>query len=467
MDKIIKEHKKNEAAAEYAGITAEDLGSEGFCKEYGTKYACYAGAMAGGISSVAMVVVLGKHGYMGSYGSGGQSISLIETAINKIQNELPNGPYLINILANPEGVQEEFELIQMLIRKGATAVEASAFIKPSLALIYYRYKGAEIDTFKTIKMKNRIIAKTSREEVVNSFLSVPDPAMIAQLVAEGWLNDQEAECAKTVPLADDITIEADSGGHTDNRPLVSMFPAMTKLRDQVQANCEKKTRMGAAGGIATGSSILSVFSMGADYVVTGSINQACVEAGTSDYVKELLSKAKMADTMMCPSADMFEAGGKVQVLKLGTMFGQRAQKLYQYYSTYQDYTSIPAKEQDTIEKRILCSSFDEVWEQTRKYFQERNPAVIARAEKKPKYKMALVFRWYLGQASRWAQNDVQDRRMDMQIWCGQSMGAFNLAVTGTELEEVGNRSIVKVTNFIMESAANEFNKLTQKYVNNK
>ena len=32
----------------------------------------------------------------------------------------------------------------------------------------------------------------------------------------------------------------------------------------------------------------------------------------------------MADVMMAPSADMFEMGVKVQVLKTGTMFAMRA-----------------------------------------------------------------------------------------------------------------------------------------------
>ena len=52
-----------------------------------------------------------------------------------------------------------------------------------------------------------------------------------------------------VPMADDITIEADSGGHTDNRPMVALLPTIIRLRDQIQAeyNYKKKIRIGAAG----------------------------------------------------------------------------------------------------------------------------------------------------------------------------------------------------------------------------
>ena len=35
-------------------------------------------------------------------------------------------------------------------------------------------------------------------------------------------------------MADDITVEADSGGHTDNRPLVLLLPTILELRDQFQ-----------------------------------------------------------------------------------------------------------------------------------------------------------------------------------------------------------------------------------------
>ena len=58
--------------------------------------------------------------------------------------------------------------------------------------------------------------------------------------------------------------------------------------------------------------------MGAAYVVTGSVNQACVESGTSDAVRQMLAEAGQADVAMAPAADMFEMGVKVQVLKRGT-----------------------------------------------------------------------------------------------------------------------------------------------------
>ena len=59
--------------------------------------------------------------------------------------------------------------------------------------------------------------------------------------------------------------------------------------------------------------------MGAAYILTGSVNQSSVEAGTSETVRHMLADAGQADVTMAPAADMFDIGVKIQVLKRGTM----------------------------------------------------------------------------------------------------------------------------------------------------
>ena len=73
-------------------------------------------------------------------------------------------------------------------------------------------------------------------------------------------------------------------------------------------------------------------------------------------------------------------------------------------------------------------------------------------------KMALVFRWYLGNSSRWAVQGNPDRKFDMQIWCGQAMGAFNLWVKGTPMEQVENRHVDGVAELLMRSCAYHYMK---------
>nr|MBQ4319672.1 PfaD family polyunsaturated fatty acid/polyketide biosynthesis protein [Clostridia bacterium] len=440
-------------------ITAEALGDPEFKKDYGLKYALYGGAMANGIASSDMVIALGNAGFMGSYGAGGMSIETISAEIDKIQTALGSNPYMINMLSNRNSAAE-MKLAQLLIDKNVPAVEASAYIVPSEALLYYRLKGIREDENGNVIPLRRIIAKVSREEVLEKFVSPPESSAVAALVKSGLLTESEAKLAARIPVADDITVEADSGGHTDCRPLVSMLPALIALTNSIQARYgySKKVRVGAGGGIGTGASCLAAFQMGAAYVVTGSVNQACVEAGTSDYVKQVLAQTSMADVMMAPCADMFESGTKVEVIKKGTMYPQNAQKLYEYYSKYPSYDAIPIADRERIEKKILKDSFDNIWAGTKDYFSRVDPDKIPQAEKNPKLKMALVFRWYLGNSSRWAVKGEKSRQLDMQIWCGQSMGAFNLWVKGTPLENTENRKVAVVAETLINSCAYHYMK---------
>ena len=256
----------------------------------------------------------------------------------------------------------------------------------------------------------------------------------------------QARLAKRIPVAQDITAEADSGGHTDNQSALALIPTLIALRDQIQERhgYRQTLRVGAAGGISTPISAAAALSMGAAYILTGSINQACVEAGTSDIVRKMLADAEQADITMAPAADMFEMGVKVQVLKRGTMFAMRAQKLYELYRACDSLDSIPKTDMAVLEKSTFRAPVDVVWTQCRNFFADRDPAQLERAAKDPKHKMSLVFRWYLGQSSHWANAGDPTRVIDYQIWCGPAMGAFNGWVKGSFLEEPEERSVVKI-----------------------
>jgi PfaD family protein len=106
-----------------------------------------------------------------------------------------------------------------------------------------------------------------------------------------------------------------------------------------------------------------------------------------------------------------------------------------------------------LEKDFLQCSFREAWEQTRIFFEQRDPRQNERAEKDPRHKMALVFRSYLGRSSRWAISGDPGRRMDYQIWCGPAIGAFNEWVKGTFLEKPENRQVVPVAMNLLLGAA--------------
>ena len=343
----------------------------------------------------------------------------------------------------------------MYLRRKVRLVEASAFIRPTLPLIRFRTAGICRNAAGEIETPNSVIGKISRAEVAAAFFAPPDEKLLRELVASGELTQEQAELASKIPVAQDITAEADSGGHTDNRPLVNLLPTIIALRDRLQEQYAYPfaLRVGAGGGIATPEAAAAAFVMGAAYIVTGSVNQACVESGTSAAVKEILAQAGQADVAMAAAADMFEMGVRVQVLKRGTMFAMRANKLYELYRTHNSFAEIPADARAALEKDYFRASFDEIWGSTREYFLRRDPAQADRAEREPKHKMALVFRWYLSQASRWPINGDADRKLDYQIWCGPSMGAFNEWAKGSFLETPQARDAVTVAYNLLAGAA--------------
>jgi PfaD family protein len=156
---------------------------------------------------------------------------------------------------------------------------------------------------------------------------------------------------------------------------------------------------------------------------------------------------------MAPAADMFELGVKVQVLKRGTMFAQRGARLYQIYLEYPSLEALPASVAAEIERDIFRQPLSEIWNECVNFWGKRNPATLAAAKNDGHQKMALVFRWYLGNGSRWAIAGTPERQMDYQIWCGPAMGSFNAWAEGSFLAEVKNRTVGQIAANLLEGAA--------------
>jgi PfaD family protein len=433
----------------------ENLGDSGFCSDHGLRYAYIAGAMANGIASVELVEAMARAGMLGFFGAGGLDLPAIETAINRLTQSLHHQSFGFNLIHSPNEPDHEAATVALYLRRGIRLVEAAAYLQLTLPLVRYRVSGIQRDPEGQIVTPHRIIAKVSRVEVATPFFSPPPPEFLNELVRTREITQDQAKMASEIPMAQDITAEADSAGHTDNRPLVTLLPTFLTLRDRLQQKHRyaMPLRVGAAGGLSTPSSLAAAFAMGAAYVVTGSINQACVESGASDIVRQLLAKVEQADTAMAPAADMFEMGVKVQVLKRGTMFPMRASKLYELYRANASLDTIPTTEQAVLEKQYFRCSLAEAWQSARDFFAKRDPGQIERAEREPKHKMALVFRAYLGLSSRWANSGDPSRILDYQVWCGPAMGAFNEWVRGTFMETPENRRAAHVALNLLYGAA--------------
>lgn len=435
----------------------EWLGDRSFQETHGVRFPYVAGEMANGIASESMVVAMARAAMLGFFGAGGLSLERVDRAIGSIRQggTDPASAWGVNLIHSPQDPALEEALVDLLLRREVRRASASAFMALTPAVVRYACTGLTQDPCGRVRRTNHVFAKVSRAEVARPFMSPAPRNLLDRLVASGQLTEQEARLAERVPVAEDVTVEADSGGHTDGRPLTALFPLLMRLRDELESchNYDRPVRLGAAGGIATPASVAAAFAMGASYVVTGSVNQASVESALSDFGKQLLAQAELADVAMAPAGDMFELGVKVQVLKRGTMFATRAARLYQLYEAHLGLEEIAQDDRARLEQELFKRSIDQVWDETRRYFEARNPEEIARAERDPKHRMALVFRWYLGQSSRWAIDGDSDRRLDYQIWCGPAMGAFNQWVKGSFLEPLANRSVVQIALNLLEGAA--------------
>jgi PfaD family protein len=368
----------------------------------------------------------------------------------------PQGlPWGINLIHSPQDPAMEDALVDLYLRKRVERISASAFMALSPAVVRFAACGLRRAPDGSIERTNHIFAKLSRPEVARHFLSPPPAEMLRHLVSGGKVTAEQAELASRVSVAEDITVEADSGGHTDNRPLVSLFPVVSGLRDSLaqKFSYSRPVRVGAAGGLGTPASVAAAYSMGAAYVMTGSVNQSAVEAGTSDIARGMLAQAQIADVAMAPAADMFELGVKVQVLKRGTLFAARAGTLYEVYRSHESWEKVPPALQKQVQETMLRATFEEVWHECLSFWSKRDATQVTRAEKDPKHKMALVFRWYLGNATAWARNGVADRQLDYQLWCSPAMGAFNEWARSSFLAEPANRTVAQIGLNLLEGAA--------------
>lgn len=439
-------------------VTPYSLGSKAFKDNYSLKYAYIAGGMYRGIASKELVVKMGKAGMMGFLGTGGMKHNKIEQDITYIKRELTNGQaYGLNIVHNFNNAEQEERLIDLFLENDIKVIEAAAFLNVTPSLVRYKAKGIRKDNQGNLITNNKIIAKISRPEVAEGFMSPASDFIISKLLKEDKITLKEAEYLKNVPVADDICVESDSGGHTDGGNPCALIPAMIKLRDDMMKkySYDNKIHVGAAGGIGTSEASAAAFMLGADFIVTGSINQCSVEAAISDSAKDLLQQANVQDTAYVPAGDMFEIGAKVQVLRKGLFFPARANKLYSIYQQYNSIEEIDDNLRKQIQEKYFRKSFADVFEEVKDYYP---PKEIKKAEENKKHKMALIFKWYFGHSTQMALKGCEDCKVDYQINCGPALGAFNQWIKGTEIENWRNRHVDEIGEKIMKETADYFNK---------
>jgi len=435
----------------------EWLGDRAFCETHRLRFPYAAGSMANGIATPRLVTEVARAGGLAFFGAAGLEPARVEAGLDEVERDLGRGApgWGSNLIHSPNEPELEAAVAELYLRRGVRTVEASAFMDLTPPLVRYSLSGLTLDGDGQVRRHNRLFAKVSRPEVARRFMEPPPADLLRALVTSGELTAEEARLGATLPVAEDLTVEADSAGHTDNQPLPALLPVVLALRDRIASSrgYPTPTRVGAAGGLGSPGGVAAAFALGAAYVMTGTVNQACVESGLSDAGREMLAGVGLGDVMMAPAADMFELGVEVQVLKRGSMFGPRAAKLFDLYRAHASLEDLPPAERQRLERDFFRAPLDRAWGDVEGYWRRRDPSQLERAGRDPKHRLALLFRAYLGQSSRWAVEGATDRRADFQIWCGPAMAAFNAWTAGSFLEEPGARTVAQVARNLLEGAA--------------
>ncbi len=376
----------------------EWLGDRSFTSEHGVRFPYVAGEMANGIATTALVIAMARAEMLGFFGAAGLALPRIEQAVAELAGSGVR-TWGVNLIHTPAEAGHEDRVVDLLLRARVPNVSASAFMAVTPAVVRCAVAGLRADTRGVVRARH-LFAKVSRPEVAEQFLSPAPPEILALLQDRGQLTADEVRLAQHIPLAGDVTVEADSGGHTDNRPLAVVLPAVRALRDELarRHGFPRPSRIG-------------------------------------------------------PAADMFESGIRVQVLRRGTLFAPRARQLYDAYLAYPSLEAIAAPVRERIEKDVLRETFADAWARTRRFWLDRDAREADRAAHDDRHRMALVFRSYLGLSSRWAIDGEPTRRADYQIWCGPAIGAFNRWVAGSPLAEPTRRTVVQIALNLLEGAA--------------
>lgn len=430
------------------------LGPSTFRERYGVDLSCLVGGMARGIASTRMVTKLAQNNLLGFFGSGGLPLNETERALATLADSCTGKCWGLNLVAS----HADDALIDLAIKYNVPVVEAAAFVDVTQALVRYRLatlpKTPGNNNHVRTGGQARLIVKLSDPAVAARFLSPAPEHMVKALLASGAITAYQASLAPHRAVADDICIEGVSGGHTGKATWLDLLPTIRSQRDDAikQHGFVDTIHIGAAGGMGSPESVAAAFMSGAQFVVTGSINQCTPEAATSDLVKDMLSRASTNDTDFAPSSDMFEIGSKVQVLKKGLLYPARSKKLYELYNSFSSWLDIPVETRQSIEEKYFRKSFATVLQELEA---ARPTAFELSSSDRSKYQMAQVFKWYCSQASRYAQAGDETRKVDFQIWAGPSIGAANHWLNATQLSDWRKRHVDRLTQALMSDAARQ------------
>ena len=414
------------------------LGSRTFQQAVGASRAWVVGGMALGIGSVSLVQAAAAAGCLGFYGAAGVPLVQVEVAAMTLGGAPRVG---INLAHHPDPARDD-AVVDICLRAGVARIEASAFLRPTLPVVRFRFAG------RAGQPPRQVLAKCSREEVAARWLAPPTTALLREAVASGALSAEDAAWAARHRLADALIAEGSSGGHTDGWPLVALVPAFRALAAASAVPSGAPVWIGAAGGLGTPAALVAALALGADFLVGGSVHQACTESGVSDAVRAALAALSLADVVQIPAVDRLHTGARVQVVR--NRFARAALRMERLLLRHPDLLTAPPEAQRWVEDALGCS-LNAAWEAASARLAERDPALLAHALSTPQARSEVVVQGWLARAARQVGQPDADPA-DVQIWCSPAMGAFNVWSRQVGLQSPETRTFAAVSSALLEGA---------------
>jgi trans-AT polyketide synthase/acyltransferase/oxidoreductase domain-containing protein len=419
--------------------TTGQPGSRVFRETFGVRQNLVAGGLGFGVASTRFVQRLSDSGFLAFLGADGLSDEVVSHMVTQLRASSTGKTFGVNVRGHAGDDDALQSRVLLMLSLGVNCLELSGCSQVLPALIRYRLQAVARDECGVVYSANRLMIKVTRPDVARLFLSPAPAEMIQALVQSGSLSEYQAELSRELPMVDAVTACGDGGGDTDGGTFLALLPIVLSLRNQIAPGVS----IGVAGGIGTPEAACAAFMMGADYIQLGSVLQCSVEAAISDVAKDMLARMDIQDSELAPSEDWFDWGGKVRVLKKGSLFAARAAKLYDVYRFYDSWEAVPQSERERIEQKYLCASFDAIArEMTQRGVVPRNCS--------PKLLLARVFCHYLSSARQSALDGDRARSADFQIWTGPALGAFNQWVASSDMQDWRNRHVDQIANQLID-----------------
>ncbi|WP_073587898.1 ACP S-malonyltransferase [Anaerocolumna xylanovorans] len=459
MTRMATEIKK-----EYESIKARPekivncLGSEEFKKDYDVDFAYAVGGMCKGISSAAMIKKLADSRILGFLGTYKLQLHEAEELIDQALASMEHHRVGVNVTYDALNSKDHIGIMEYIIKRDIRNIEVSDYRMIDLSIVKYRLKAIYTDKDSTLVIPHKILAKVSSREMAEKFCSPAPEEMVQILYQNNEITEFEAKYAKYIPMCDDLCIEYHMQGQSA-LGYIQTIKEMSRLLYE-KYDLYQCPRVGFAGGIGNPQMIAVSFLMGADFVVTGSINQCSVEAATSNIVKDNLQSLDETDFTYAAVSDLFEFGEKKSIVKKGSLYHIRANRLYEVYNRYNSVEEIPADIKNLIEEKYFQKSFETIYSDIYENLTKDNKKL---SKEQPKYKMALIIRCFLDKCFQDALDGRMEGKINYQIISSNAIVQFNHWVKDTELSDWKRRYVDVIAKRIMTEGEQHLSTICKKY----